>query len=340
MAIFNGGPGNDLFNGVGNDDDIAFGDLDNDTLNGNGGNDFLFGDSGNDILNGGDGTDFLYGGEGLDTLSGGTGSDRLFGGSGNDNLFGNSGSDQLNGGLGNDFLNGGADADSMTGGAGNDIYVVDNLGDDVIELLGGGIDTVQASISRAADLEANVENLTLIGTALEGNGNGLANTIQGNDSSNILRGRAGADIITGAGGNDLIEGGTGLDNLSGGRGNDTLVGEAGSDTLTGGLGQDHFRFGAPTVGVDFITDFVVADDTIEVSLAGFGAGLALGALQANQFDTLGITPINANTRFIYDRAGTGALFFDPDGSGAAARTQIATLSPGLLMTNLDIVVIA
>ena len=63
----------------------------------------------------------------------------------------------------------------MIGGLGNDIYFVDTGLDIVIEAAGGGTDTVNASLSH--DLEAEVENLILTGTAnINGTGNALANT--------------------------------------------------------------------------------------------------------------------------------------------------------------------
>ncbi|MDT4838956.1 RTX calcium-binding nonapeptide repeat (4 copies) [compost metagenome] len=139
------------------------------------------------------------------------------GGAGNDILNGVAGNDTLNGGAGNDILNGGVGNDTLVGGAGNDVYGV--IGDDVvIELAGGGVDTVY-TINQSHTLGANVENLVFSGVgAFTGTGNGLANAI------------------------------------TGGAGNDTLNGGAGNDTLTGGLGNDIFVFGL-SFGNDIINGF-------------------------------------------------------------------------------------
>lgn len=96
-------------------------------------------------------------------------------GSGNDNLSGNAaanllssgaGRDTLSGAMGNDTLNGGVGADSMAGGIGHDVYWVDNGSDRVTEVLGGGTDRINATISvdLMAASRANVENVTLYGT--------------------------------------------------------------------------------------------------------------------------------------------------------------------------------
>ncbi|MBD9609868.1 hypothetical protein, partial [Pseudomonas sp. PDM08] len=79
------------------------------------------------------------------------------------------------------FLDGKAGADTLDGGAGNDTYVVDNLGDTVIErgTSLAEIDTVLSSISYT--LGSNLENLTLTGNDnLTGTGNALNNVLIGN----------------------------------------------------------------------------------------------------------------------------------------------------------------
>ena len=51
--------------------------------------------------------------------------------------------------------------------------------------------------------------------------------------------------------------------------------------------------------------------------------LAAGALSADAF-RLGTAALDADDRILYDAA-TGALFYDRDGTGAAAAVQFATL---------------
>ena len=132
-------------------------------------------------------------------LTGTAGNDVLTGGAGNDQLFGLAGNDTLQGGAGNDLLDGGTGTDTMQGGTGNDTYIVDVSGDVVTEVANEGTDTVQSSITYT--LGANVENLTLTGTAnLNGTGNALDNILTGNSGANVLTGGAGNDTyLVGAG---------------------------------------------------------------------------------------------------------------------------------------------
>lgn len=217
----------------------------------------LTGGAGNDLLDGGAGSDTLYGGTGDDTYivdnSGDIISENFNEGTDTvnssvshtlsanvENLIltgnsvisgtGNSLNNQITGNSANNTLDGGAGADTLKGLAGNDTYIVDNIGDVVIENLNEGIDTVKSSISYT--LGANIENLTLTGnSAINGTGNSLDNTIIGNDYDNTLVGGAGNDAMEGFGGRDI---------LYGGEGNDSLYGDAGGDLLYGGTGNDQY----------------------------------------------------------------------------------------------------
>jgi Ca2+-binding RTX toxin-like protein len=122
-------------------------------------------------------------------------------------------------------------------------------------------------------------------------------------------------------------------------GNDLLIGGAGSDRLRGGAGADRFCFFNLSEGIDIITDFNVVDDTISLSRAGFGGTLTAGAAISGAQFRLGSAAGDNSDRFIYNR-NTGALFFDADGTGSSAQTQIAQLQAGLGLTHQDIVVFA
>ncbi|MGO4837574.1 calcium-binding protein, partial [Rhizobiaceae sp. 2RAB30] len=246
---------------------------------------------------------------------------------GNDRLSGGAGNDDISGGAGNDVLNGGAGVDTMRGDAGNDVYVVDNVGDVVIEATGGGTDTIQSSVTLSLNAAGrlDVENLTLTGdAALNGGGNAIDNTITGNGANNTISGQDGNDTLAGLAGNDRLAGGTGNDALDGGAGNDFLSGGAGADTIATGLGSDIILFDAAlgASNVDTISDFAPPSDLIQLENAVFSA-LRPGALSSDAFQ-VGAAAADAADRIIYN-ASTGALFYDADGSGAGTQVQFATL---------------
>lgn len=284
--------GADLFNGSAYADWV-FGRGGNDTLNGNAGDDTLDGGSGNDILNGGAGVDSMTGDAGNDTyyvgakgdvvvelLDGGTDlvmstisytlpdnvEDLLImgqvaaigtGNSLNNTLTGNGAGNKLDGKSGND---------TMQGGPGKDVYYVDASGDVVIENADEGIDLIVSSVTRV--LGANIENLTLVGTAARGTDG------TGNASPNIIIGSVAKNKLTGLAGNDT---------LSGGGGADTLIGGAGRDVLTGGAGDDVFDFNtasdlsAIASRADIITDFRKGD---KIDLSGIDANTQIAGDQA------------------------------------------------------------
>jgi Ca2+-binding RTX toxin-like protein len=140
---------------------------------------------------------------GDDTITGSTAADRLFGHDGND---------VIDGRAGDDYIDGGRGADVMRGGPGDDTYVVDDPGDQVIELAGEGLDSVLSSLL-SYTLPLDVENLTLAKAAgaATGIGNDLDNVLVGNQSANTLEGGAGDDLLDGGKGADLMIGGLGDD---------------------------------------------------------------------------------------------------------------------------------
>ncbi|NJL18156.1 MAG: hypothetical protein HC938_14275 [Nitrospira sp.] len=149
--------------------------------------------------------------------------------------YGNDLENTLVGGRSNNVLDGGLGADTMIGGAGDDIYSVDDVNDLVIEQSDEGIDTIHSSESYA--LGANVEHLTLIGTAsINATGNALNNDVRGNEAPNVLDGGAGHDVLIGAGGADVYLFGRGS-------GRDTVFDSGTADEI------DTIQFGS-TVAVD------------------------------------------------------------------------------------------
>ena len=81
------------------------------------------------------------------------------------NGTGNTLANLITGNAGNNVLNGGTGNDTLVGGLGDDSYVTDG-GDVISEGLNAGTDLVQSSVSHI--LAANLENLTLTGTAATG----------------------------------------------------------------------------------------------------------------------------------------------------------------------------
>jgi Ca2+-binding RTX toxin-like protein len=112
---------------------------------------------------------------------------------------------------------------------------VDSATDVITELAKGGVDTVEAYASYT--LSGLIEKLVLKEGALDGTGNGMANTITGNDLNNSISGLIGKDTLAGGEGNDTLDGGLGIDNMQGGIGNDTFYVDNFSDIVSEGLNE-------------------------------------------------------------------------------------------------------
>jgi Ca2+-binding RTX toxin-like protein len=321
--------------------------VENLTLTGTG---MLFG-VGNDLdnrLTGNAAENGLYGRSGNDTLVGNGGADALEANDGNDRLYGGDGNDTLEGGSGLDVLDGGSGPDVLQGGGDNDTYVVDDVGDVVDEAVGGadnrGTDTVRSGVSFG--LSAFVETLVLTGAAeIDGYGNSLNNILRGNVGANFLLGAEGADTMLGGDGDDQLLGGEGADRLRGDLGDDTLTGGNGNDVLAGGDGADSFVFEvAPdaTTNADRIADFdgsedVLVFDAVIFAALATGSGTPDGPVLASQF-RLGSAAGDSDDRLIY-QASLGRLFYDADGTDAAAQVLVATLRSGTILTADEIFLI-
>ena len=282
-----------------------------DTLDGSPGGDTLDGGASNDVMRGGGGSDryivdsakdvvveALHGGD--DTVvawtdfvipahvealvlagkaKSGMGSARA------DLLIGNAQANRLVAGSGNDTLNGAAGADSLYGGPGDDLYYVDHAGDLVVEAAGAGKDRVVASLNYV--LMNQFEDLSLIGTARNGTGNQLANSMAGNALANTLWGLGGNDSLAGGAGDDLLDGGAGQDYMEGGAGNDRFIVDDLRDTV------HELKDGGDDLVIAYISH-TLSDNVERLSLAGqarTGTGNALanviaGNAQNNRLEGL------------------------------------------------------
>ena len=243
--------------GTGNTlDNTITGNAGDNQLDGGLGADHMAGGAGNDIYavdNAGDVVTESAGG-GIDhvmssvthTLSANV-EDLMLTGTSNIDGTGNGLDNTLTGNSGNNLLNGGAGADHMFGGAGNDIYIIDNAGDAVTELEGGGADTIFTTLNTLV-LAANVENAVFAGTGnFHVTANGSANSIIGGAGIDTVDYSTAASAVhvdlassissapgtVGSAGDHWAS----IESVVGSAFSDVLIGRAGG-TVSGGAGDD------------------------------------------------------------------------------------------------------
>ncbi len=231
-------------------------------------------------------------------ITGNDGVNILSGEDGNDVLVGGGDSDTLIGGTGNDTLDGGTGVDAMIGGSGNDTFILDQIGDIIVEEGNQGNDTIVAGFDYV--LGDDFENITLSGTG--------SNNATGSSADNLLTGNAGTNILLGLAGNDALDGG------------------AGSDTLIGGIGDDKYTI--DTAGDLILEDDGEGTDTVfantSYTLVDNTENLTLGTVSTNVSNLNGTGNAVANVILGNDGANilTGLAGSDSLDGGKGADTLI------------------
>lgn len=280
-----------------------------DRFTGGAGNEHFRGLKGRDTIDGGDGYDTVrydrdadYGGTRGVVVNLATGQARD--GWGNldtlsniEAVRGSAGADSIVGNGADNWLAGGAGIDTLDGGNGTDTA---NFYND--RVTAGAVVNLSLSSGQVRnDGFGNVETLVRMENVA---GTFLGDSLTGNASDNELYGDFGRDTLAGGGGNDVLEGGEG------------------ADRLTGGTGADQFLFNTDDDGTpwgDTITDFVSGTDDLVFDTADF-AGMST-TLQFRNGSSAG-----GSGSWFYFNGSTRQLFWDVDGTGAAAPVLVATLT--------------
>jgi Ca2+-binding RTX toxin-like protein len=223
--------GNDNLAGGANDD-LIFGQLGEDTVQGDSATSTpvsatipstAANTDGDDYIEGGGGNDLLFGNLGQDDMIGGSSS--LFGGAaqrpdGSDTIFGGAGSAIVRNSLGDTTAAGHAkDADVIIGDNGNIFRLVGINGVSQNSYLKFNYDNYSPTI-KIIPRAVQLLDYTPVGS----------NALGGDD---LIRGEAGDDILYGMTGNDVAFGDGQDDNLFGGTGSDRLYGGTGEDGILG-----------------------------------------------------------------------------------------------------------
>ncbi len=239
----------------------------------------------------------------------------------------------------------GAGADTLIGLAGNDTYIVNNLGDVIVEdfNFGTDIDTIQTSVLdslKTYSLERwiYVENLTYTGTSASIlKGNALNNVIKANSAVSVadtLYGGAGNDTLFGYGGNDSLMGDGGNDSIDGGIGNDMMVGGTGSDIFvidsTGDRVFEYLNGGFDTIRSAVAKDLRLSWTTQVEGLTY--TGTAVANLYGNKLGNA-VTSLSSTNDTLYGYEGNDTL----DGGSGTDSMVGGTGDDQYLVSTADVV---
>jgi Ca2+-binding RTX toxin-like protein len=244
------------------------------------GADAVFGNSGADTIDGGAGADSLVGNAGDDVITGGTGDDTIDAGAGNDTLVIDDADTDVDGGTGTDTAQIALDATYLAAEIDN-IEAVELASDaeltvDFSDVNNGTVTDQIATVTGVADTA--VEKLIVVGSSA-----GAGAVTHDYSASNLTltsvdfeyQGGTDDETVIATAGADVLNGGDGRDVLTGGDGADTFLIQkldtAAGYTALGGYGAAD----TDAALIEAITDFVVADDTIQLSTTtgAYAAGL-------------------------------------------------------------------
>jgi len=229
----------------------------------------------------------------------------------------------INGTTGNDTLSGTAGDDTLSGLEGNDLFLAGSTGGNDVVNGGAGRDSIEFKTRATSAIVVDFVAGTITG--------GSSGTISFTSIERMVTG----DF------NDQLSGNSAGQTLTGQGGSDTIAGAGGFDTLWGGTGADSFVFGETgTANADRISDFASGSDKIVLDasvMSALGASGNFAVGDARFVANATGTAQDATDRIIHE-TDTRQVWYDPDGSGTAARQLIATLQSGATLAATDIAV--
>ncbi|MGX5734061.1 VCBS domain-containing protein [Bosea thiooxidans] len=289
--------------------------------------DIIHGLDGNNVIDAGLGHDRVTAGDGDNTILLGEGDNVALLGNGDNSVTAGSGADDITSGAGDDTVDAG-DGDNLVDAGEGDNWISTGSGNDQINA-GAGDDEIHAGAGEDVIDAGDGDNTIDAGTGRD--------WVQAGSGDDTILGGEGDDTILGGDGDDLIDGGAGDDLIMAGDGGDRILLGSGNDRITTGDGSDTLVVSAfDPASLPVITDFVSGDDQFVIDHLLAGAGLADGGADTGKLDTsrfaAGSSFSDAGQRFLFEAA-TGTLYYDADGSGAAAAVALAKLESGVVVAN-------